>query len=279
MLSATTPRVIISDFRGVSDGDERHYGFQIPVTSQVSVHTVKLSMKWNNRLIGGNIKGRVFVVSEDEHEPYDRSSRVEDFSEGSLVYASAAPTTARSKLTISFRPKKNKTYHLWYIGGGTRDGLQLIDITVQYLVFDDQSRCFREACDFLYYSNDATSGPLDSLGFAYHDTMSLYLETILETTMHALVNGLQIPPPIVSFFHNCGVYSGALTQKLIATIISVRKDRVQEFASFNQNSKEGDRPADHSHAYGEYAGAYDPDFLDFDEYFDESSYDSSLNEN
>ena len=72
------------------------------------------------------------------------------------------------------------------------------------------------------------------------------------------------PPPIVSFFHNCGVYSGALTQKLIATIISVRKDRVQEFASFNQNSKEGDRPADHSHAYGEYAGAYDPDFLDFD---------------
>ncbi|KAL7537280.1 hypothetical protein ACHAWF_005716 [Thalassiosira exigua] len=150
-LTATPPRELLAEFRRDRDDGPRR-GFEIPVPTAVKCHSVLLSATWKGE---GRARreGRVFVVAErKDAPPIDGRSSGKSFGGGRLVYASApAPGTA-TRLDISFRPKGNESYYLWYtVGGasGSRRSLSLSSVAVRALVYDDPSRSYGNAHNFL----------------------------------------------------------------------------------------------------------------------------------
>jgi len=136
-LTATCPRQILTNFSRQDRDDDAHSGFQIPVPHQVSCHSMLLSMIWRDHGWGYR-KGKVFVVAEKKNHLYGRSG--ERFGGGSVAYTSGIALHEEQRLDITFQPKGNETYHLWYVvGHGGGHSLRLSNVKVQALVFDDPS--------------------------------------------------------------------------------------------------------------------------------------------
>ena len=90
----------------------------------------------------------MLVLVEAKNRSNDRSGR--QFSKGWVAYASGIALHEQWRLSIAFRPRKNETHHLWcVVGHGGGRGLRLSNAIIWSLVFDDPSRCFRRAFNFL----------------------------------------------------------------------------------------------------------------------------------
>ena len=118
-----------------------------------------LSMNWHDQG-SGNRKGRVFVVAknnqtcdrsgqvvESGNVPSDRNASSKRFGGGWVVYSSDNAHHEEQRLEIMlFAPNEQETYHLWYVvGGGGGHILNLSNVMIQALVFDDPSCCFGNA--------------------------------------------------------------------------------------------------------------------------------------
>ncbi|KAL7552855.1 hypothetical protein ACHAWF_016103 [Thalassiosira exigua] len=83
-LAAMDTRVILYQFVRSARGDVPHYGFQIPMISSSSVHTVALFLELVDFGSG------VSVVAEENGREYDRSSQGPEFGGGRVVFSSFA---------------------------------------------------------------------------------------------------------------------------------------------------------------------------------------------
>mmetsp|Transcript_18828 Transcript_18828/g.40770 ORF Transcript_18828/g.40770 Transcript_18828/m.40770 type:complete len:182 (-) Transcript_18828:306-851(-) len=145
-LTVTHPRQILTNFAKRDCNNDCHYGFQIPVISQVSVHSILIVMNWKDQG-WGNRKGRVLVVAERENQTNDRASlgqrlgQGQEFAGGRVVYASGIAPHESQRLQIILKPRLKESYHIWYVvGGGGGHNLALFNVNVQAIVFDEPSR-------------------------------------------------------------------------------------------------------------------------------------------
>jgi len=187
-LTATAPHSIITEFSRRNPDGDAHYGFLIPVPNQVSCHSMRVSMIWQDQGWGDR-KGQVFVVAEEENQLYHRSSQ--NFGGGRLVYTSAIASHEKQSLAIEFQPKENETYHVWYkVGSGGGHSLSLSSVNVQALLFDDTSRCFVNAYNFLAKTEALPAWDMKSWGIIIH----LDVEEFVITHEHHLLPALMSFP-------------------------------------------------------------------------------------
>lgn len=224
-LTTTHPREILTTFSKHERDDDRHYGFQIPVLSQAPVHSIRLSMKFSDQGWGNN-KGRVFIVAQQEHQFHTLDRRT-DFSSGIVPRDRDMWRT-----TITFKPRPNESYHLWYIvGGGGGHSLHLKNVSIQTLAFGDPTHKLEKAHEFLV--KNKVSHPWDTRS---RHKQNYSLVTILESTSFLLTNELPILPPMVSFFKDCGVPEENLSLSLISLIKSLQDDWEKELYVYNKSS-------------------------------------------
>lgn len=234
-LSFTVARHrILRSFNRHDRNADRHYGFQIPIASHVAVHSILVSMDWKDQG-WGNRKGRVFVVGEEKDRAHDRSVQGQSlFGGGRVIFSSGIAPHILEHLSFTFKARENESYHLWYVvGGGGGHSLRLTNVSVQALVLDDRAHSFGKAHAFLAKSNafhpwHVAGSPQD------HQFRRDTLNAILASTSHALTHGLQIPPPIVSFFDSYGVSGTDLSVELINSIESVQNDWEQVMSNCRQ---------------------------------------------
>lgn len=157
-LSITPPRKILSEFSRIDcrNGDANYgpylmdYGFEIPVPSQAQVdsHSVRVSMSWRDQGWGTGVREHksYFLIMASDKESGGRL--------GPVVFASGLAPHTKKRLSITFVPKRHQSYHLWYVvGGGCGHSLNLFDVSVQALVFDDPSRSYLKAWNFVALRN------------------------------------------------------------------------------------------------------------------------------
>eukprot|EP00580_Thalassiosira_gravida_P005399 CAMPEP_0201654126 /NCGR_PEP_ID=MMETSP0493-20130528/45337_1 /ASSEMBLY_ACC=CAM_ASM_000838 /TAXON_ID=420259 /ORGANISM="Thalassiosira gravida, Strain GMp14c1" /LENGTH=399 /DNA_ID=CAMNT_0048130675 /DNA_START=61 /DNA_END=1260 /DNA_ORIENTATION=- len=230
----TTSRRILTGFIKDDQNDERQYGFQIPVTLQVAVHSILVSMSWKDQG-WGNLKGMVFLVAEDKTRTYDRSGR-KGLDGGRVIRTSDIAPHTLENLSFSFTPRQHESYHLWYIvGGGGGHSLRLSNVSIQSLVFDDNARSFAKAHDFLRKSNIFHPWDVMARSPQVHQFHNDACKAILATTSHSLTHGLQVLPPMISFFSGYGVSSADLSIELIKSIESLWSEWEQDLSCYGND--------------------------------------------
>lgn len=173
-LSSTTRWLI--DLSKDDCSNNHNYGFQIPIPLHAAVHSICISMDWEDQG-WGNQKGHVLVTA-GLNPMSDASSKI--------IFSSGIASHHAEQLKITFTPKEGVSYHLYYrVGGGGGHSLHLSNIRVRALMVEtsflkDYSKCHQ----FLVSCNDN----------------AVTLDTILATASHMLNNGMQIPPAMNSFF-------------------------------------------------------------------------------
>ena len=261
-LSRTLPRLVFEEaFLEPIPADPnptgKKYGFQLPVTTHAMVHSMTLSMTWSDVERSG-WQGRFFVVENDYDETTIRSGQEPVFNMKQCVSEGATRET-RFKyqgLQLTFPLRPNHCYHLWYavtnpvdvdvddiFARDTRQlpllDLALLRFKVQYLVHEDsQLHPFQKAHDFLVKSKSFR--PRDRMqrrGFNPCDGTAGWKEleevhsdavtSILESARHLLEKGLQMPPPMATFFDNFGVSEELLTPTMIELINNIWREQEQ----------------------------------------------------
>ena len=262
-LSRTLPRLVFEEaFLEPIPADPnptgKKYGFQLPVTTHAMVHSMTLRMTWSDVERSG-WQGRFFVVENDYDETTIRSGQEPVFNMKQCVSEGATRETnfkyQRLQLTFPLRP--NHCYHLWYavtnpvdvdvdevVARDDVDEVALLDLAllrfkVQYLVHEDsQLHPFQKAHDFLVKSKSFR--PRDRMqrrGFNPCDGTAGWKEleevhsdavtSILESARHLLEKGLQMPPPMATFFDNFGVSEELLTPTMIELINNIWREQEQ----------------------------------------------------
>jgi len=123
-----------------------------------------------------------------------------------------------SRLHIT--PKQDESYHLWYIvGGGGGHTLNLDDVKVQSLLFDDPSHSFAKAHNFLVKSETFQPWDKQQSSEGFHNHYLLF--TICESVEKILTQGESVSPPMISFFRRCGVLETDLSVNLMDSIRSI----------------------------------------------------------
>lgn len=236
-LAATARRKVLTERHDYTRSDRPLKSFQVPVPSQdmVMVHTVLLSMNWRDQG-WGNRKSQVFIIAtKNDLSPYGSDSRLStlnwegtriEFDGGRVVYESGIATHSKESLDITFKPKKDETYHIWYIvGGGGGHELYLSDANIQSLVLgDDQG--FLDAYNFLVTSEVLQPIYKRLSTSPFHD---ITLSTIFDSTRHLLTQGERIPLPMISFFGRYGIPERGLSVNFLDTVQKIRDcDQNQE---------------------------------------------------
>ena len=262
-LSSTLPRLVFEEaFLEPIPADPnptgKKYGFQLPVTTHAMVHSMTLRMTWSDVERSG-WQGRFFVVENDYDETTIRSGQEPVFNMKQCVSEGATRET-RFKyqgLQLTFPLRPNHCYHLWYavtnpvdvdvdevVARDDVDEVALLDLAllrfkVQYLVHEDsQLHPFQKAHDFLVKSKSFR--PRDRMqrrGFNPCDGTAGWKEleevhsdavtSILESARHLLEKGLQMPPPMATFFDNFGVSEELLTPTMIELINNIWREQEQ----------------------------------------------------
>lgn len=256
-LSSTLPRLVFEEHFLEPIPAGKKYGFQLPVTTHAMVHSMTLRMTWSDVERSG-WQGRFFVVENDYDETTIRSGQEPVFNMKQCVSEGATRET-RFKyqgLQLTFPLRPNHYYHLWYavtnpvdvdvddiFARDTRQlpllDLALLRFKVQYLVHEDsQLHPFQKAHDFLVKSKSFR--PRDRMqrrGFNPCDGTAGWKEleevhsdavtSILESARHLLEKGLQMPPPMATFFDNFGVSEELLTPTMIELINNIWREQEQ----------------------------------------------------
>ena len=257
-LSSTLPRLVFEEAFLEPIPAVKKYGFQLPVTTHAMVHSMTLTMTWYDVERSG-WQGRFFVVENDYDETTIRSGQEPVFNIKQCVSEGATRET-RFKyqgLQLTFPLRPNHCYHLWYavtnpvdvdvdevVARDDVDEVALLDLAllrfdVQYLVHEDsQLHPFQKAHDFLVKSKsfrprdrmqrrgfnpcDGTAG-WKELEAVHSDAVT----SILESARHLLEKGLQMPPPMATFFDNFGVSEELLTPTMIELINNIWREQEQ----------------------------------------------------
>ena len=257
-LSRTLPRLVFEEAFLEPIPAGKKYGFQLPVTTHAMVHSMTLRMTWSDVERSG-WQGRFFVVENDYDETTIRSGQEPVFNMKQCVSEGATRET-RFKyqgLQLTFPLRPNHCYHLWYavtnpvdvdvdevVARDDVDEVALLDLAllrfkVQYLVHEDsQLHPFQKAHDFLVKSKSFR--PWDRMqrrGFNPCDGTAGWKEleevhsdavtSILESARHLLEKGLQMPPPMATFFDNFGVSEELLTPTMIELINNIWREQEQ----------------------------------------------------
>ena len=257
-LSSTLPRLVFEEAFLEPIPAVKKYGFQLPVTTHAMVHSMTLRMTWSDVERSG-WQGRFFVVENDYDETTIRSGQEPVFNMKQCVSEGATRET-RFKyqgLQLTFPLRPNHCYHLWYAVTNPVDvdvdevvarddvddvalpNLALLRFKVQYLVHEDsQLHPFQKAHDFLVKSKSFR--PRDRMqrrGFNPCDGTAGWKEleevhsdavtSILESARHLLEKGLQMPPPMATFFDNFGVSEELLTPTMIELINNIWREQEQ----------------------------------------------------
>ena len=257
-LSSTLPRLVFEEAFLEPIPAVKKYGFQLPVTTHAMVHSMTLRMTWSDVERSG-WQGRLFVVENGYDETTIRPFEEPVFNMKQCVSEGATRETnfkyQRLQLTFPLRP--NHCYHLWYavtnpvdvdvdevVARDDVDEVALLDLAllrfkVQYLVHEDsQLHPFQKAHDFLVksksfrphdrmqrrglYPCDGTAGRKE-LEEVHSDAVT----SILESARHLLEKGLQMPPPMATFFDNFGVSEELLTPTMIELINNIWREQEQ----------------------------------------------------
>ena len=157
----------------------------------------------------------MFVLAEAKNRLNDRSGR--QFSEGQVVYASGIALHEERRLAIAFRPKKNETHHLWcVVGHGGGRGIHLSNASIRSLVFDDPSRCFGRAFNFLTRTDALPAWDEESGATVPVDAERLSLTPYLL-------------PPSISFANGKNVSEANSQRKPRGFVKSVRSSWIGDF--------------------------------------------------
>mmetsp|Transcript_9967 Transcript_9967/g.17961 ORF Transcript_9967/g.17961 Transcript_9967/m.17961 type:complete len:305 (+) Transcript_9967:397-1311(+) len=262
-LTATCPRQILMKLLRKERDVSTHYGFQIPVPHQVTCHSILLSMFCRGGQ-GKRPKGKLFIVAEKRNRFYGTSGQ--RFGGGRVVYTSGMMYEER-RLYITFQPKKNETYHLWYVGAGYAGGanfryvLSLSDLTVQALVFDDPLRCFGKASNFLTRT--------DTLHAWDHDQDSrdnAHIDTSIDIERFLITLGEHLLPPLVSFADDCIVSEANLQLQLRRFVKSLRLSWTGEFRAYEKIKAEAELQPEFDFGGDMQVDDFLEDRMDFGEY-------------
>jgi hypothetical protein len=105
-------------------------------SGHVKLHSVTLDLSWKDQG-WGNHKGELFLVAHADGAEPDPSAR---FRGGRLVWATdhAAPHQLEA-LRVTFCPREDETYCIWYkAGGGGGHTLLIQNLAVSMTIFDDE---------------------------------------------------------------------------------------------------------------------------------------------
>ena len=255
-LSSTLPRLVFEEAFLEPIPAVKKYGFQLPVTTHAMVHSMTLTMTWSDVERSG-WQGRFFVVENDYDETTIRSGQEPVFNMKQCVSEGATRET-RFKyqgLQLTFPLRPNHYYHLWYAVTNPVDvdvdevvarddvddvalpNLALLRFKVQYLVHEDsQLHPFQKAHDFLVKSKSFRPrdrmqrrgfNPCDGTAKELEEVHSDAVTSILESARHLLEKGLQMPPPMATFFDNFGVSEELLTPTMIELINNIWREQEQ----------------------------------------------------
>ena len=233
-FSTVATRQILTGMLKRNSDNAPHYGFKIPLPQQVATHSVCLSIDWKDQG-WGNRKGEVFVVAEEVGTSSDYDYR-EEFGGRRVVYRSPIAPHHLQQLTITFKPKEHEAYHLHYkVGGGGGHSLHLSNITVQFLVFDDD-QCYIKSHRFL--DNCKVNHPWDE-DEDDDDVNAPALATLLASAVHLFNHDMPLPPPMLSFFGDRGISAGDLNLQLLGSIEILWNQRKQEAVSYSLKDATG----------------------------------------
>jgi len=298
-LAITRPTPFLSKYSRENDDDLMHYGFEIPMmVSQASVHTMRVAMKWNDQG-WGNRKGKLMIVAENKNQSYDRSDQRMGLGYSRVMYESRIARHSKRRLNIEFKTMHGESYHLWYVvGGGGGHALNLYNMKVQALVFDE-SKLTTKASDFITRSNGCLlrwdEGLLshnhfsrqlrrDSFGsIRWDDRLSSYNQprqlrcdtfttNALASASCLLEEGESIPPPLVSYFESHGVSESNLSVELIQAIESALDYWSQKKCIYQEQWKSNIEADDN---YPSHLITYDVEESDSDEEESDNSDDDS----
>ena len=259
-LSRTLPRLVFEEHFLEPIPAGKKYGFQLPVTTHAMVHSMTLRMTWSDVERSG-WQGRFFVVENDYDETTIRSgirSGQEPVFNMKQCVSEGATRETRFKyqgLQLTFPLRPNHCYHLWYavtnpvdvdvdevVARDDVDEVALLDLAllrfdVQYLVHEDsQLHPFQKAHDFLVKSKSFRPrdrmqrrgfNPCDGTAKELEEVHSDAVTSILESARHLLEKGLQMPPPMATFFDNFGVSEELLTPTMIELINNIWREQEQ----------------------------------------------------
>lgn len=237
-LATTSRSKFLSEFSRDDCDDDMHYGFEIPTILQVSVHTLLVTMKWWDQG-WGNRKGRLLLVAENKNQSYDRSGKKNGPDFGRVVYESRIAKHARRRLNITFKPKNNESYHIWYVvGGGGGHELNLYNMKIQALVFDESKSAIK-AFNFLAKSNgllpwdEKLPSPVQ-LGQLRRDSLT---SAVLVSTSYLLEEGEPVLPTLASYFDSYGISESDLSLKFVESIKSALDDWAQQRCIYREHWK------------------------------------------
>ena len=210
-LCSTTPRMFIRTFEKAGNDDNFHYGFDIPIPiSYTTVHSVRISLKWRDQG-WGNMKGGIQIHSND----------------GEVVYNSGIAPHRIERLFIELKVSPDKTYQLHYrAGGGGGHSLTLYESSVEFLLSGDKSHVYSNAYNFVQRTDGPT--PFDSSEVGRGQ---IYRDVFLSSAEYIMNGGLEIPPPMKSFFTS-HVKESDLTLEFVQLIKSILVDWENERSTF-----------------------------------------------
>jgi hypothetical protein len=107
------------------------------------VHSVAISLRWRDQG-WGNCKGNVYLVAKNKStsENPDEKQGNSRFGGGRQVCGGYQTQHDETSLILSFAPKKDESYSLWYsAGAGGGHTLTLRDLRMHSLLFDGSNRC------------------------------------------------------------------------------------------------------------------------------------------
>mmetsp|Transcript_7407 Transcript_7407/g.14055 ORF Transcript_7407/g.14055 Transcript_7407/m.14055 type:complete len:344 (+) Transcript_7407:149-1180(+) len=238
-VSIMPPRKVLTEFSRIDyhNGNadygpyEMDYGFEIPLPShpQVACHSIRVSMSWRDQGLELGQKGYFLIMASDK----ETGGRL-----GRIVFASPYAPHSSQSLHITFMPKRDQSYHLWYVvGGGGGHSLNLYNVTVQAIVYDEPSRSFFKAYNFVAKRNvflpwDVATSLMSPPQVSSRDPFEL--ETTLASASHLLKQGEPLLSHMISLFAHSGVSERDLTLRLIELIRSILDDVAHELYLYDR---------------------------------------------
>ena len=134
-LNPAVELLTATQFSGESR-DLHRRGPEIPVVLGSRTHSIVVDGIWRDQGFGYQ-KGGLFIVAHDRN----KDENIDNFMQGRLVRASPVAPHRAGRVTLSFRPRSNEVYHIWYIVGGGEHILEFTTpLTMHTIIFDTEKR-------------------------------------------------------------------------------------------------------------------------------------------
>ena len=209
---------------GTTGDDVPKKAERIPVFSS-QPHSITLTCKWKDQGWGEHL-GRLYVVAERSENTQQHQQKHQECSSsdsdkehflmfhGRRVVCESSPSPHEySSLELTFSPRRDEIYHLWYKVGGVGGSYLMVDnLVVHSLVYDDQERSLRtiysKVCQLrILESNDEDDEEdSDYLFGEKNEDLIFYtglLINVVETLIRTIISKGEIDPLpsfVISFF-------------------------------------------------------------------------------